>query len=506
MDVQDDLLNKITTEYDKLTYLDQYGGSFILFIIITIIVIILISYFHLMINAQPIINDWPNQRCKPTIIPIAGWITHPEDMTASEYTYQNFNYCSQNILSGITGEAVKPLTYITSSLQTIANDTQNSIQSVRSMFDKIRTSMQNVSEEIMGRLMNITIPIIQMIISFRDLIGKIQGTMTASLFTALGSYYTLQTLMGSIAQSIVSILIALAAMIAAFWAVPVTWGAAAANTVIFAGIAIPMSIILAFMSNTLHIKGYQIPTVKCFDKNTLITMNNGKQKKIIDINVGDVLINNNVVTSTIKVVKYGSIMYKLNNVIVSDSHKVKYNNNWINVSNHPHAIMYEPYNEEFLYCLNTSCKIIEINNIIFSDWDEIYDETLDKVINNTLVNIHNTYDIHKYLECGFSKYTKVRLQNGTFVNINKLNINDILENGEKVYGLVKINGYTLNRQFAYNLGKNIYIEGYFPKFNFDKINIKNKHKTLYHILTDSKTFNLYNTVVSNYNDYIDKFL
>ena len=83
-------LNNITKMYDKLTYYDQYGGSLILFIIITIVVIIIVTYFHTMINVQPIIDDWPNQRCKPNIIPIAGLITHPEGVSAREYTSQNF--------------------------------------------------------------------------------------------------------------------------------------------------------------------------------------------------------------------------------------------------------------------------------------------------------------------------------------------------------------------------------------------------------------------------------
>ena len=51
-------LNTITKMYDKLNYFDQYGGSFILFIVITIIVIILILYFNTMINIQPIIDDF----------------------------------------------------------------------------------------------------------------------------------------------------------------------------------------------------------------------------------------------------------------------------------------------------------------------------------------------------------------------------------------------------------------------------------------------------------------
>ena len=201
-------LQNITKMYEKLNYFDQYGGSVILFIIITIILILIISYCLIMVNSQPIIDDWVNQRCKPNIIPFAGLITHPEGVSASDYTFQNFNYCIQNILSSITGTAVEPLTFVTNTLKAMADKIKNDIQSVRAMFDKVRTMFQQVSQEIMGRIINITIPLQQIVISFKDLLSKIQGVMTAGLFTVLGSYYTLKSLLGAIAQFIISILIA----------------------------------------------------------------------------------------------------------------------------------------------------------------------------------------------------------------------------------------------------------------------------------------------------------
>jgi len=499
----DENLNNITKMYDKLTYYDQYGGSLLLFIIITIIVIILVSYFHTMINVQPIIDDWPNQRCKPNIIPIAGLITRPEGMSASEYTSQNFNYCTQNILSGVTGTAVQPLTFITQALQNIANIIQTSIQSIRAMFDKVRTSMQAVSEEIMGRIMNIMTPLMQIIISFKDLISKIQGTMTSGLFTLLGGYYALKSLMGAIAQFIISILIALAVMIAAFWAVPFTWGAAIANTVIFIAISIPLAIILAFMVDTLKVNtSYKIPKVKCFDKNTMIKMNNGIHKKIIEIEPGDILYNNNVVTAKIKVATEGSIMYYLNNVLVSDSHIVKFNDKWIRVSEHHDAVKCHNYNEKFLYCLNTSQKIIEINNNIFTDWDEIYDNSLNNILKTTF----DKDSIHKYFDCGFSANSNIPLKSKNMRSLNKIKINDVLENGEKVYGIVEIDGDSLIRQFSYNLGENKYIEGHSRYLKYPKISILNKHNKLYHLLTDKGTFKIENTIIEDYNAAIDRLL
>ena len=497
-------LNKIKKMYDKLTYFDQYGGSFILFIIITLIIIILISYFHTMINIQPIIDDWPNQRCNPIYLPFAGLITRPEGVSVTDYTSENFTYCNQNILSSISGFALQPLTLITKSLQSVANIVKSEIQSIRAMFDKIRSSMQGISEEIMGRLMNIMIPIMQIIISFKDLVSKIQGTMTAGLFTLLGGYYALKALMGAIAQFIISILIALAIMIAAFWIVPFTWGAAIANTVIFIAIAIPMSIILAFMVDVLKVDtNLSIPKVKCFDKNTLIRMNNGIEKKISQIEPGEILSNNNIVTAKIKVEREGSTMYFLNNVLVSDSHIVKFNNNWIRVGEHPNACVYTSYNEDFLYCLNTSKKIIEINNTIFTDWDEIYDETLNKVLNKSQLTKEC---IHKHLDCGFDGNTKIVLKDKLSHSLNKIKINDILENGEKVYGIVELDGKLIAEQYKYNLGENKFIEGYSLDFNYPKTKIINKYNKLYHLLTDRGTFKIQNTIIKDYNAAIDRFL
>ena len=500
-------LNKITKMYEKLTYFDQYGASLILFIVITIILFILISYFHTMINIQPIIDDWPNQRCKPNIIPFAGFITHPDDVTSTEYTYQNFTYCTQNILSNITGFSVEPLTYIMNILQRLANYIKESIQNIRAMFDKIRTFFQTISEEIMGRIMNIMIPLQQIIISIKDLIGKIQGSMTAALFTLLGSYYTLKSLLGAIAQFIIIILITLAILIAVFWIVPFTWGAAVANTVIFIAIAIPMAIILAFMVDVLKVNpGLKIPKVKCFDKDTLIKMNNGMLSKIMNINVGDVLADDNVVTAKIKVATKGSQMYILNNIFVSDSHIVKYNDKWIPVSKHPNAIKYDTYKEPFLYCLNTSKKFIEINNEIFTDWDEIYDDSLDKILKNSLIQINNCSDIHKYLEYGFNQETKIALKNKNCVQINEICVNDILENGEEVYGIVEINGIDLPKNYLYNLGENNYVEGFAPILNQESELISNINNKLYNLLTDKGIFKVKNVFVKDYNAGIDRFL
>jgi len=513
-------LENIKKMYEKASYFDQYGGSVILLVIITIVLIILITYCFAMINAQPIIDDWANQRCKPNIMPIAGFITHPEGVSATEYTKQNFTYCTQNILSSITGTALQPLTFVVNNLNNMASQITNDLQSVRGMFDKVRSMFMDVSQEIMGRIINITIPLQQIVIGFKDLIAKIQGTLTAGLFTMLGSYYALKSLLGAIAQFIVSILITLAIIIAALWIVPFTWGAAITGTTIFIALAIPMAIILAFMVDVLKVQtNLKVPRIKCFDKDTIFKMNDGTNKKIVDIKNGDLLDHNNEVTSIIKVESKGSDIYKLNNIIVSDSHMVKYIGKWIPVSKHPNAVKIESYDEPYLYCLNTSNKTININDLLFSDWDEIYDDELDEIMKTS--QLDNLDDIHKYLDGGFEGSTIIRLLSGESREIKNICVNDILENGEKVYGVVKINGSNVKQQFKFNLGENCSIEGgpnliicdkniiHTTTLTLDddfKLVLNNNHNELYHLLTDTENFYVENVRFHDYNACIDLFL
>jgi hypothetical protein len=243
-------------------------------------------------------------------------------------------------------------------------------------------------------------------------------------------------------------------------------------------------------------------------------MEDGSKKKIIDINIGDKLIHNNEVTAKIKVETMGSCIYNLNDIIVSDSHFVKYLNNWIRVSSHPNAIKLSSYNEPYLYCLNTKQKIIYINDTLFTDWDELFE--------NDFVDLKlKREEINKYMDGGFFGNTAINLKNGAKKEIKNVSIGDILENGEKIYGIVEINGKDLIEQYEYYLGKNIFIKGssnlilcnknndFMSTIYLDKMhknNINTKEEKLYHLLTEENTFCIEGIKFYHYNASIDIFL
>ena len=466
--------------YDKLSYFDLYGNSVIIFILITLFVFIVFSYCKVIQTKEDIATDWVNQRCKPQNMLFAGLITHPEDTTAFKYTNDNFQYCIQDILKNITGYALEPFQFIIKSLTQIFTRLTNSVQKIRETTNKIRNNFKIFTEDVLSRILNVMIPIQKMFISLMDVFQKIQGTMTAGLYTMLGTYYTLQALMGAIIELMVKLLITLVIIIIGLWISPFTWGVAASMSVVFLAIAIPLSIIIYFMTEVLHIKSSKIPKLRCFDECTLIPLINGNKIHIKNIQVGDKLENGSYVTSKFKVTSSNMKIYILNNIIVSESHLVKYKSKWIRVNEHPSAEEIN-YDKPFLYCLNTSNKIIELNKIIFSDWDEIVDNKLN-ILNKNNKNIHNLENIHEYLDDGFEENTEIKLDKSKKI-IKDIKIGDILENGTIVYGLVEVDAIKLR------------------KYKTKKINSK-----LYHLLTTNGSLKINSIDVKDYNNLIDKFI
>ena len=504
-------MNKSLTElYKDLTYFDYYGSSIILLILIIVVFFIISSYCYFVINMQSIKNDWPNQRCNPRVMPFAGFINKPDDKSINEFTSENFTFCSQNIINNSVGKAMEPLTFIVSSLSSLTEQVKNSLNTIREMVNKVRTNVQNISKEIMGRILNIMIPLQNIIIVFRDLIGKVQGTMTASLMTVLGSYYTLQSLMGAISTIIIRILIGLVYMILILWLNPLGWAIAPILTAFFIGISIYMAVILIFLRVVLLVEpAMNLPKLgkSCFDKDTSLVMNDGLCKKICDICPGDILANNVEITAIFKLDATNIAMYDLNGVIVSGTHVVKYDERWIPVFEHPHAKKIAFYSEQYIYCLNTNTKTLIINGQIFCDWDEVYEDEMNELVAGGHVTTRD--DVHKNIDSGFVGNTQIRLNSGVIKNIKDIQPRDVLENGEIVYGVVTINGRNVSSQYRYKFSNGTIQGG--PNLTmcdniYFKEIIQSKEDRLYHLLTDKKTFMCQGIRFYHYNAAVELFL
>jgi phage-related protein len=220
----DNIKSTINNIYDKSGFLDKYGGSLWLTVLIGLVFFVAISYYYIYNNLQPIKADWLNQRCNPMVIPFAGLINRPDNMSAYDFTAENFNYCIQTILQDIVGVFLAPIYYLVNVLNKVLSGISEAIQAIRKLMDSIRNSLSNVSSEIMGRSLNIMIPVQQIVMKIKDLLSKSQGVMTTSIFTLLGAYDTLRSVIGSIVGIVVAILISIGVLIYALFVIPFGFG------------------------------------------------------------------------------------------------------------------------------------------------------------------------------------------------------------------------------------------------------------------------------------------
>ena len=530
MDNNYNVINKL---YNKAGFLDKYGGSLWGTFIISLIFFLAISYYYIYNNIDPIKADWVNQRCKPSVMPFAGLINPPppEKMSAFEFTQHNFSNCIQSILGDIIGIFLAPFYYLIHVLTNTFEIIDKGIQSIRQLLNSIRNSVSDISIEIMGRILNFLIPLQQLIIKVKDTMHKSQGVMSASIYTLLGTYDTLMSVVKSIVKIIASILISLASIIIVLFIIPFGLGMPAAVPLIVIFIMILVPGIMVYIVQVLILKQMTNPLPNiphCFCENTKLKLINNEEIEIKNCQPGMVLENDNIITSVLELVNIDETFYNLNGVICSGEHNVKiennfvtFKNNWIKVKNHPDSVKLDNH-YNYIYCINTSKKYIKINNIIFSDWDNLdelqLNEIKEKCKDNYLPPNFNSSDIHKYLDGGFIENTQIKLQNGNDINIKDIKLNDILSHGERVVGLVKINAQDLNIM-KYKIQNGSYIIGgpninicnntlglVINTLNMDGINNNMCDKYIYNLITDKYTFYVNGIRYYDYNSCIDIFL
>jgi hypothetical protein len=484
-------LSYINELYDGLSYYDMYGTTIMIFLFLTIFILFIYGYFQIMRVREEIANDWPNQRCNPKYIPFAGYITHPDGTTPFQYTSDNFQYCIQNVENDVAGQAMSPLNYLISGVSNMLNIIGTAAQHTREFLSVLRKNIRKFAEDVFHKILNVMIPLMSLIISLKDMLDKTQGIMTAGLYTFLGAYDTLKSLMGSIVELTVVMLLVMVIIIMGLWSLPFSWPAAASFSAIYVVFALLLSILVIFLTEVMGIKSSSVPKLRCFDKDTLLEMSNGTYKKIIDVKAGEMLANNTLITAKMKVDSVDLRMFTLNNVTVSESHIVLYEGQWIPVRDHPLAEELHEYLEPFLYCLNTSSKVIIINGITFTDWDEIYEKTLTKVINAIPQNIfikdesYKKANIHIHLDIGLEANTIIYLADGSKKHIKDICINDKMSTRGIVYGIVEIEKDTILGNVEIN---------------------KNEENVLYHLLVSNKIFETKGKIIGDYNDKIDSIL
>jgi hypothetical protein len=541
---------------NKKVFGATYPADVTFTIIILIVFFILIMHFYIKNNLQSIKADWPNQRCLPNIIPFAGFINKSANESVFDYTKENMTGCIQNIVTAAFEYMLMPFTYLLSNLSDITSALNDVVSGIQDMLTYLREALEKIISTITSILFNVGLALSQIFTVAKVMFQQGEAIFTVILYVFIG---VIITVMSSFSAMMTAFFIMIvfqvvvvtayfwratikewigttlesmgAIWLASFWlAVP---GAAAESagipmviwgifTFIFgfipALITFIFQIITYIILQTIATNAFGMTFLdidwpswsSCFDKNTLIELQNKKHVKISDVKINDILADNSRVTAKMTLLKRDVPIFTLNDIIVSGNHSIYHTKlGWIRVDEHPESIPLVNYDERYIYCLNTDSKTIRINNMIFSDWDELDDNDLEKIGKKCpdLPSEFRNKDINQYIDNGLVGSTLIKLQTDD-KKISDLMPGDILETGDIITGVVTID--SKNKKLSKYVFENTTIEGFNIKFKNESLGVKllstQKELQLYHIITNSGYLNINNIKVKHYNAAIEDYL
>ena len=535
-------LTRINMLYLKTGYMQKYGADvWVSFILCAVFSFMTIKYT--IKNAMEVLRiDWDNNKCNPAVLPFAGNIMNTPGQSPLIFTISNFNGCINGAIKQSLEIAVEPLKLGLSIIQDAVGTLVNAVNDIRVSASQFRKNFDIVITMILNLITGITTFFINFFINIKDMLAKINAVLAAGFYTAVGSYMTLKSFIGSILELITLILFIIAAFVILMFSLSVpsfgvTTGIGFSALVIGLLIGIPLLVIEIILCIILDLGPPPMPGIPgCFVWNTNIVLYDKSIKCISDIVIGDRLKVGGVVTDTIAFNADQQSMFELYGIKVTGNHLVQLGNNYVKVSKHPDSIfLYKHKNiyplttdlANYVYCINTTTKRILIGNTLFSDWDDIDNTVIERlntncVLPNILPNDYTFKDIHTFLDCGLYYNMQVNMADGTTQSICNIKIGDILKNGVIVLGTVSIKNeerklfiHTVNNTSIKGT-RNIYIhrKPMYIKHDQDVLpgdihceeNVLEMGIRMFNLITDKGTYYIEDVLCGDYNSGIDRYL
>jgi len=258
-------------------------------------------------------QNWPLYRCNPPY-----WIF-------SENISEDFTYCVQNTQMNMMGYLLQPLNYMISSLTSIGSGFSESINNIRVMFSSIRNFVSDIIQNVFGVFLNLIVEFQKMIISIKDMVGKMIGIVVTIMYVLDGSIKTMKSA----------------------WAGP------------------PGQIVQAIGS--------------CFHPDTKVKLKNGEIYSMKDLPLGAELEDGAKIFSVMRIANLDNDkLYKITDgingedIYVTGKHFI-FNletNKWTQIKDYPYALEQEEIKSEWFSCLITTNRRIQIGKHLFWDWED----------------------------------------------------------------------------------------------------------------------------------------
>jgi hypothetical protein len=242
------IIERLNYLYGDKTFTGRYGIDILKVCLVIFIFMSAVTYYQIQNKLLEVKRDWPQYRCRPDVMPFAGWINPPDGVSPLEYTKQNFMECSANTTKGVFDRPMSMVYVIFNGIMGVFKNILEVIEKIRLLFNRMRDALKDIFLTIFYRIQNVIIPLQTMLIKMVDFFEKIKGILATFLLTFVGVLWSFYSLIGSVYELVVFILVIMMIVIIVLWYIPfVGWALAIAAIAVFLTIAIPL-ILLGLVS------------------------------------------------------------------------------------------------------------------------------------------------------------------------------------------------------------------------------------------------------------------
>lgn len=238
---QKPVVEKLEYLYGDNTFSGRYGIDIVKVCFVILFFMTCITYFQIQNKLLDVKRDWPEYKCRPDVMPFAGWINAPEGVSPLDYTKQNFIECSAQSTKGVFDRPMSMVYVIFNVIMNIFKNILEVIERFRMLFNRMRDALKNIFITVFYRIQNVIIPLQNLLIKMVDFFQKIKGILATFLLTMIGILWSFYSLIGSIYELVIVILVIMIVVIIVLWYIPfVGWVLAIAAIAVFLTIAIPL--------------------------------------------------------------------------------------------------------------------------------------------------------------------------------------------------------------------------------------------------------------------------
>lgn len=258
-----DVDKKIISMYENVGYLGMYGTDVCITILLFTITVGIVSFASYNAIITQLKDNWNSNKCNPIVMPFAGIIMPVQGQTSSETTFENFNYCIQQDMTAVFNIIMMPFEFVLYLTISFLDTVLSLIMALIEFLAWLKNTIGGLFEEFYNKILNFVIPIIEMTVHIRDMLGKMNGIITASLFMIMNIYnitvsgiINLLTMLVNLLLILIASLIVMMAAAALFFTNPFTIIPGIALEVIIVaclvGVVLPAITITAIMHSTIE--------------------------------------------------------------------------------------------------------------------------------------------------------------------------------------------------------------------------------------------------------------